>query len=98
MGTASVDPAALLVASQRMDTAADIVLATLQSRLVSLQFDGSVAGRTHAPAGDAVRTAVDRVVADVARWASAARETGAALRTGAQLYADGESRSAAVLR
>jgi hypothetical protein len=98
MGTASVDPAALLVAAQRMDTAADIMLATLRTRLAGLQFDGSVAGRAHAPAGDAVRTAVDRVVADVARWASVARETGAALRTGAQVYADGELRSAAALR
>ena len=98
MGTASVDPAALLVAAQRMDAAADIVLATLRTRLAGLQFDGSVAGRAHAPAGDAVRTAVDRLVADVARWASAARETSEALRTGAQAYANVESRAAAALR
>jgi len=98
MGTTSVDPAALQAAAQRLDTAADIVLSTLRTRLADLQFDGAVAGRAHGRAGDAVRTGVDTVVAGLARWAAAARETSAALRAGAQGYYDAESRARGALR
>jgi hypothetical protein len=98
MGTTSVDPAALQAAAQRLDTAADIVLGTLRTRLADLQFDGAVAGRAHGRAGDAVRTGVDTVVAGLARWAAAARETSAALRAGAQGYSDAESRAQSALR
>jgi hypothetical protein len=98
MGTTSVDPAALQAAAQRLDTTADIMLGTLRTRLVGLQFDGAVAGRAHGRAGDAVRMGVDTVVADLARWAAAARETSAALRAGAQGYSDAESRAQGALR
>ena len=98
MGTTSVDPAALQAAAQRLDTTADIVLGTLRTRLVGLQFDGAVAGRAHGRAGNAVRLGVDSVVADLARWAAAVRETSAALRAGAQGYSAAESRGQGALR
>ena len=81
-----------------MDTAADILLAALRTRLSGLQFDGSAAGRMHAAAGGSVRIAIDRAAADMAQWASVARETGAALRAGADRYTDAESRAAVALR
>jgi len=98
MGTTSVDPAALQAAAQRLETAVEIVLSTLHTRLVGLQFDGTVAGRAHGRAGDAVRMGVDVVVADLVRWAAAARETSAALRAGAQGYSNAESRAQGALR
>jgi len=98
MGTTSVEPAALQAAAQRLDATADIVLGTLRTRLVGLQFGGPVAGRAHGRAGDAVRMGVDTVVADLARWAAAARETSAALRAGAQCYSDAESGAQGALR
>jgi len=98
MGTTSVDPAALQAAAQRLDTAADIVLGTLRTRLACLQFGGAVAGRAHDRAGDAVRMGVDMVAADLARWAAAVRETSAALRAGAQGYSNAESRAQGALR
>ena len=89
---------ALRAAAQRMDIAADIVLDTVRTHLSALQFDRAVAGRAHTAAGGAVRTSVDRVVADMVQWATAARETGDALRAGADCYADAELRSVAALR
>jgi hypothetical protein len=90
MGITSVDPAALRAAALRMDTAADIVLGILRAHLA--------AGRDYGAAGAAVREVLDRLVADVTQWAVAARETGAALRVGADRYGEAESRAVAALR
>lgn len=98
MGTTSVDPAALRAAAQRMDAAADIVESILAANLSGLRFDSAVAGRDHAAVGGAVRGVLDRLIADMTRWAVAARETGAALRTGADRFSDAESRAVANLR
>lgn len=81
-----------------MNAAADVVDAVIGTRLGDLQFDGLVAGRTHTAAGDAVRGGMDRVVAAMTQWAAVARETAAALRAGAEMYADAESRATATLR
>jgi uncharacterized protein YukE len=98
MGTTSVDPAALRAAAQRMDAAADIVDSILAANLCGLRFDAAVAGRDYAAVGGAVRGVLDRLVADMTRWAVAARETSAALRTGADRFSDAESRAVANLR
>ena len=98
MGTTSVDPTALRAAAQRMDAAADVVDAVIGTRLGDLKFGGAVAGRAHTAAGDAVRAGMDQVVAGMTQWAAVARETAAALRAGAEMYADAESRAAATLR
>ena len=98
MGTMSVDPAALQAAALRMDTAADNVLGILRANLADLRFDAAMAGSDYAAAGAGVREVLDRLVADMTQWAVAARETGAALRVGADWYADAESRAVAALR
>lgn len=85
-------------AAQRMDAAADVVDTVIGIRLGDLQFDGSAAGRAHTAAGDAVRAGTDRVVTAMTQWAAVARETAAALRAGAEMYADAESRATATLR
>jgi hypothetical protein len=63
--------------------------------LSRLAFDGAIAGRAHAARGDALRTALDRVVDDVARWSRASAEIAAALRAGASRYSEADGRAAA---
>ena len=82
MGTISVDPAALRMAAQRMDAAAEILAGALGTHLRGLQ------------SGDAVC----QLVADVGHWTRAAREVAGVLRLGADRYCDGESAAVAALR
>lgn len=84
----TVDPQALLAAAQRLDEAADLLHGALTGYLSALHFD----------ADPGVRAAMDRLVADVASWQRAARETAAVLRTGAQRYSDAETQAAEALR
>lgn len=98
MRTTSVDPAALRAAAQRMDAAADIVDGILEANLTGLRFDAAMAGRDHAAVGGAVRGVLDRLIADMTRWAVVARETGAALRIGADRFTDAESRAVVNLK
>lgn len=87
-GLTSVDPQALRAASQRLDVVADLLQGVLASHLYGLRFD--------ADAG--VRSALDELVADVARWQRAARDTAAALRAAAQHYLDADVQAAGSLR
>lgn len=82
MGTTSVDPCALRLAAQRLDDAAD---------LLSGVIGGPLAG-PHAP------EALSRLLADLARWQRAARETAAALRVGADRHTDAEDLAVRRLR
>ncbi len=91
MGNTRVDTAAVRAAAQRFDTAADVLGASLNR----LQFDGSVAGRTHIAHGAALGSALDRLGAEVAQWSRAAEEIAAALRAVADRYGDAELRAAA---
>lgn len=86
-----MDTAAVRAAAQRFDTAADVLSGASLNRL---QFDGSVAGRTHAAHGAALRSALDRLGAEVAQWSRAADEIAAALRVTADRYGDAELRAA----
>jgi len=97
-GTTSVDVDALRVAAQRLDAAADQLQSALSGHLGGLQFDAAVAGLRHVAAGGAVRAAVDQLLADVALWQHAARETAAALRAGADRYTETEARAVEALR
>jgi hypothetical protein len=92
MGITRVDTAAVRAAAQRFDTAADVLGGASLSRL---QFDGSTAGRVHTAHGDALRSALDRLVAEVAQWSRAAEEVAATLRASADRYGDAELRAAA---
>ena len=87
-----MDTAAIRAAAQRFDTAADVLDGVSLSRL---QFDGSVAGRVHTAHGDALRSALDRLAAQVAQWSRAAEELACALRVTADRYGDAEMRAAA---
>lgn len=80
--TTAVDPLALPIAAARFDAAADILLIALRTHL----------------AGVRSRPAVEDVVAEVARWESAARDVAAALRTAADRYIESEARGATALR
>ena len=89
MGTTSVDPHALRLAARRLDEAADLLDTALRSHLNGLQLSS---------ADGATRAAIEKLVADVARWQRAARESACAVRVGADRYTDDDRRGAAVLR
>lgn len=95
--TTSLDPAALRAAAQRLDTVSDFVVGSA-ALLGDLRFDGSVAGRAHAAAGDAVRTVLDRLAGDLGRWAQAAGDLAVVLRSGADRHVAAESHAATVMR
>ena len=91
---ARVDVAAMRDIARQYDTAAEIVDAVVRTHLAGLAFDGASAGRLHAARGDALRTAVDRVVDDLREWSRAAAEIASALRVSADRYADADARAA----
>ncbi len=83
MTTISVDPVALRLAAQRLETAAEILAGALRTHLREVQ------------SGD---TGVSQLITDVGQWTRAARETARVLRLGLQRYCDGESAAASALR
>ena len=66
-----------------------------REKVGNLRFDGATAGRAHTAHGDALRTALGRLTADVAQWSRSAEEIAGALRLGADRYAEAEARTAA---
>jgi hypothetical protein len=82
-----VDVAAVRAAAERFDSAADDLN---RAARISLSFDGSAAGRGHTADGDALRVALNQVIADLAGWARAAAEIAAGLRAGADRYVDAD--------
>lgn len=85
LDAARIDVAALHDLARGYDTVADTVTAA-RSHLTGLAFDGTVAGRSHAARGDALRQAIDGIDAMMVRWADTAAETAAALRASAGDY------------
>ena len=55
---------------------------------------GRVGNQRHAARGDALRTAVDRVVDGLREWSRATAEIASALRVSADRYADADARAA----
>ena len=90
MGQADVDVAALHAVARQYQTVADIVDGVVRTHLSGLRFDGAAAGRAHTAGGDALRTAVDHVVAQLGQWSRAAAEIAAALRVSADRYAEAD--------
>lgn len=90
-----VDAAAVHAVAARFDAGAELLGGAAPAHLGRLAFDGAVAGRAHAAAGDAVRRALDRWAGELARWSRASAEIAAALRVGAASYTDAELRAAA---
>jgi hypothetical protein len=91
---ARVDIGALLGVAREYDAVADTVDDAVRSHLSGLAFDGASAGRVHVARGEAVRTAIDDVVAQLRGWARAATEIATALRVSADRYAEADSRAA----
>ncbi len=92
------DTAALRATADRFDAGAEIIDHAVRHRLDRLRFSGVSAGRVHLAAGNALRQALDRWAGELAQWSRASAEIGAALRSGAQGYAEAESRSTARVR
>jgi len=89
---AHVDAAAVHAVADHFDRVAELVD---RAGRTSPTFDGALAGRAYLADGDALRRALDRLTVDLAQWARAAAEIGAALRAGADRYVDADQRGAA---
>lgn len=74
--------------------AADLIDRALSDQLGRLTFGGAAAGRAHTARGDALRVELERLTAEVAQWSRASAEIAAALRAGADRYADAETYAA----
>lgn len=96
MGTTRVDTAAAHAAAQRFTAAAELL--DTAAHAGGLRFCGSTAGRAHVADGERLHSALDEVRVHLAQWSRAADEVAAALRSGAQQYADAEMRAAVALR
>ncbi|KZS84212.1 hypothetical protein [Mycobacterium persicum] len=88
-GTA-IDVTAVLAVADKIDAAAELVDDAAVNLLSRLAFGGSSAGRAHTQRGEALRTVLDRLAAELSLWSRAAAEIAVALRTGAQRYADAD--------
>ncbi|WP_039889502.1 type VII secretion target [Mycobacterium xenopi] len=94
MRDAYIDVAALRSVASRLDDAAEVI-DTARSHLSGLGFSGATAGRAHKPRGDALRSALDRLSAELSQWSHATVAIAAALRATTARYADAELRAAA---
>lgn len=92
---ASIDVAAVRAVANRFDATAEIIDETARNHLASLTYGGATAGRAHIARGDALRSALERLVAEVSQWSRATGEIALALRASADRYAYAELRSAA---
>jgi uncharacterized protein YukE len=94
-GRAWIDVAALRSVTNRFDGAAEVIDDVFRNHLAHLAFSGASAGRAHVEHGDALRSALNRVSAQLTQWSRATVEIAAALRATADHYADAELRAAA---
>lgn len=81
--------------ADQLGAAAELLDRAAGDHLARLAFGGAGAGRAHAARGDALRAELQRLTTEVMRWSRAAAETAAALRAGADRYADAELYAAA---
>ena len=81
--------------ADQLTVAAEMIDAAVADHLSWLAFSGARAGRAHAAHGDTLRSALERLAAELSRWSRATAEIGAALRAGAGRYADAELYAAA---
>jgi hypothetical protein len=90
-----VDVAAVQRVADQLGAVAGLLDRAAGDHLARLAFGGASAGRAHAARGDALRVEMERLTAEVTQWSRAAAETAAALRAGADRYADAELYAAA---
>lgn len=81
--------------ADQLGAAAELLDRTVGDHLARLAFGGASAGRAHTARGDALRVQLERLTAEVTQWSRAATDTAAALRAGADRYADAELYAAA---
>ncbi|HTX94911.1 MAG TPA: type VII secretion target [Mycobacterium sp.] len=87
-------PATHRVADQ-FGAAAEMIDRAVSDHLARLAFSGATAGQAHAARGDALRVQLERLAAELSQWSRASVEIAAALRAGADRYADAELYAAA---
>jgi Excreted virulence factor EspC, type VII ESX diderm len=92
---AGIDPAAVYAIADRFGVAAELVDDAVYDHMASLAFGGFSAGRAHTARGDALRGALDRLMAELSQWSRAAVEIAVALRASANRYADADVYAAA---
>lgn len=93
--SSQIDLPAVRGIADRLDDVAEVINDAVAEHLAQLAFTGDRAGRTHTASGDALRTGLDQLVAELSQWSRASAEIGMALRASAQRYADAESYAAA---
>lgn len=86
-----LDDAAVVSVADCFDATAAAIDNAARIRLGGLTFNGTLAGRDHAAAGEALRRALDSWAAELARWSRANSEIAAALRAGLVRYRHAES-------
>lgn len=86
----AIDVAAVLAVADRISSAAELVDDAVVNLLSRLTFCAARAGRAYSQHGEALRTGMDRLGADLSQWSRAAAELAVALRASAVRYADAE--------
>jgi hypothetical protein len=89
------DAAGVHTVADQLGATAEILDRAVGDHLARLAFGAAGAGRAHTARGDALRAQLDRLTAEVTQWSRAAVETAAALRAGADRYADADLHAAA---
>ena len=90
-----VDVAALYAVADQLSAAAEIIDGAVANHLTWLAFSGPRAGRAHTARGDTLHAALERLAAELSHWSRATAEISAALRAGADRYANAELYAAA---
>jgi hypothetical protein len=90
-----VDTAAVYAVADRFGAAAALIDGAVGDHLARLAFGGAGAGRAHTARGDALRSELDRLAAELSQWSRAAAEIAVALRASADRYGDCELYAAA---
>jgi hypothetical protein len=90
-----VDVTAVHRVADLFRAAADLIDGAVSDHLAGLSFSGASAGRAHTARGDALRAGLGRVTAGLSQWSRTTAEIAAALRAGADRYADAELYAAA---
>ena len=86
-----VDVSAVYAVADRLSAAAETIDSAVINHLARLAFNGASAGRAYTARGDTLRAALERLT----QWSRATAEISAALRAGADHYADAELYAAA---
>lgn len=85
-----IDVAVVHEVADRISAAAELIDDAVSNHLAKLVFGGASAGRAHAARGDALRSGLDRLAAELAQWARSTVEIAVVLRVAADRYVAAE--------